>query len=58
MTSQNPQPEVGWWTTICCEIDLRQIENAEDLQECLEEAKEIGREFWPTKDAALRDLKR
>jgi hypothetical protein len=52
------RPEVGWWTTICCDEDLRQIENAADLSECLADAEEVGRTFWPTKEAALRDLAR
>lgn len=49
-------PQVGWWTAMCCEEDLRQIEDAADLASLLEDATEVGRMFWPTKEAALADL--
>ena len=58
-----PEPQVGWWTTICCEEDLQQIETEEQLLDLMARVKEdiedegfTHRQFWPTKEAALRAL--
>jgi hypothetical protein len=50
------KPQVGWYTTICCDLDLRQIDNEIELAQVLEDADEFGRRFWATKEAALAEL--
>lgn len=40
------EPEVGWWYTYCCEEDLWQIEDEEDLESVLESIEE-GPAFAP-----------
>lgn len=49
-------PQVGWYTTICCTMDLCQIESEAELARMLENADEDGRRFWSTKEAALAEL--
>lgn len=55
-------PKVGWWATVCCEEDLTQIKTEADLQEMLEWDKDledagVSYTYWPTKEAALSDLR-
>lgn len=51
--------EIGDWYSLCCEIDLKQIEDEEERQEvleCIEEGEPYPRGIWATREEALQDL--
>jgi hypothetical protein len=56
--------KVGWWYTVCCEIDLYQIKTQEELDEIRlifernQEEEFLGNwwHFWPTYEEAMREL--
>lgn len=53
-------PQVGWYATACCEIDLHRINTEAELTEHLaEEPWDDGTpfyRFWPSMEAAMADL--
>ncbi len=43
----------GMWYTLCCERDLRQLTDADDMAQIAIDVAELGARVWPTREAAL-----
>ncbi len=52
--------QLGYWWTYCCHLDLKQIENEEDLEniriELIEQESPIP-EVWDSKLSALQEIR-
>ena len=49
------KPEIGHWYFFCCEHDLYQIENAEDIEEVMRDDV-VNYQVFASKESALKWL--
>ena len=48
--------KVGYWYTMCCELDLRQLTAEDDLEDIRRDVEQYGARVWPTKESALAEI--
>jgi hypothetical protein len=54
----NPdEVKIGHWYTFCCEEDLTQIDNDEELETVKEDLQDEIDSVWETKEEALAEIK-
>ena len=51
------KPQIGWWYTNCCRLDMRQITDKAALEDVMEQLADpdhpLPPRVWPTKQAAM-----
>jgi hypothetical protein len=50
------KPQIGWYATVCCVLDLKRIKDEEELAEIASD-DELGWRCWPTLDEAIAELR-
>ena len=54
--SMETEPQIGYWWTFCCRLDLAEIKDETDILE-IQTTREYHRtKVWATKEEALKDL--